>query len=150
MAEEPHNFELAFFSALRGLHHLYFKLQQSGVDLHSSCGECDEVRKFMNVPRYRGIEVQVNDWQRAFPSALSGLKHLYLRLEEARLDLHSACDGCYEIRNLLNTPNYFGNRHDPVGVECYRPLTEYGNDYRKAVAAEAEVIERRQQRTIIL
>jgi hypothetical protein len=137
-AEEPQHVELAFFSALRGLRHLYFKLEQFGVDLHTPCDACDEIKKFLNVPRYRGNEVPVDDWQSAFSSALSGLKHLYFRLEEAQLDLHSACDGCYEIRNFLNTPNYLGNRHDPVGVEYYRPLTEYDNDYSKAVAAEKD------------
>lgn len=138
--EEPRNFALAFFSALRALHHLYFKLRHSEVDLHSHCAECDEIRRFLSVPRYRGSEVQVDDWQSAFSSALNGLKHLYFRLEEARLDLHSACDGCYEIRNFLNTPNYLGNRHDPVGVEYFRPLTEYDNDYGKALAAEKDLI----------
>lgn len=79
--------------------------------------------------------------RRHFPAPY-GLKHLYFRLEEAKLDLHSACDGCYEIRNFLNTPNYRGNRNDPVGVEYHRPLTEYDNDYAKAVTAEAHVIEK--------
>lgn len=135
MAEEPQDFELAFFSALRGLRHLYFKLKQSGVELHLGCGECDEISKFMNVPRYRGAGVQLDDWRGAFPRALAGLKHLNLRLEEARLDLHSECDGCYEIRNFLNSPNYLGNRDDPVGVKYHRPLSEYDNDYRKAVGS---------------
>jgi hypothetical protein len=140
MPDDPENFQLAFFSALRGLRHLYFKLEKSEVNLHSQCSECVEIKNFMNVPRYRGRGVQPEDWQGAFSRALAGLKHLYFRLEEAKLDLHSACDGCYEIRNFMNTPNYLGNREDLVGVEYYRPLTEYDNDYATAVAADKDLM----------
>ena len=144
MAEEQ-DFELAFFSALRGLTHLHVILEKSGAGLHSGCAECDEIRKFRNESRYRGAGVKTDDWRSAFSAALSGLRHLYFRLEEARLDLHSmACDGCYEIRNFLNTPNYPGNRHDRVGVKFHRPLTEYDNDYGKAVAAEKDMIAKAQ------
>jgi len=37
-------------------------------------------------------------------------EHLYFRLEESQLDLHSARDGCFEIRNFMNDPGSRNNK----------------------------------------
>lgn len=48
-------------------------------------------------------------WQRSFFAALRALRHLYIQLEQARLELHSNCEVCDEIRNFLAVPNYRGD-----------------------------------------
>lgn len=48
-------------------------------------------------------------WQRSFFAALRALRHLYFQLEQARLELHSNCEVCDEIRNFLAVPNYRGD-----------------------------------------
>lgn len=45
-------------------------------------------------------------WERSFFAALRALRHLYFQLEDARLELHSNCQVCNEIRNFLAVPNY--------------------------------------------
>ena len=45
-------------------------------------------------------------WERSFFAALRALRHLYFQLEQARLDLHSNCAVCDEIRNFLSAPDY--------------------------------------------
>ena len=45
-------------------------------------------------------------WERSFFAALRALRHLYFQLEHARLELHSNCEHCNEIRNFLALPNY--------------------------------------------
>jgi hypothetical protein len=61
------------------------------------------------------------NWQ-AFSIALRTLQYSYFRLEEARAELHPiSCWGCSEIRNFLSTPDYRGDREDPIGVEYQRP-----------------------------
>src|SRR5689334_5098705 len=51
------------------------------------------------------IPMQVT-WERSFFAALRALRHLYFQLEHARLELHSDCELCDEIRNFLALPNY--------------------------------------------
>ena len=48
-------------------------------------------------------------WERSFFAALRALRHLYFQLEQARLELHSNCEICDEIRNFLAEPNYRGD-----------------------------------------
>ena len=48
-------------------------------------------------------------WERSFFAALRALRHLYFQLEHARLELHSNCELCNEIRNFLALPNYRAN-----------------------------------------
>lgn len=48
-------------------------------------------------------------WERSFFAALRALRHLYFQLEHARLELHSNCGLCDEIRNFLAVPNYRGD-----------------------------------------
>lgn len=45
-------------------------------------------------------------WERSLFAALRALRHLYFQLEQARLELHSNCELCGEIRNFLAFPNY--------------------------------------------
>ena len=66
-------------------------------------------------------ELQINDvapiqrkrmhvtWERSFFAALRALTHLYFQLEHARLELHSNCQPCDEIRNFLAIPDYRGD-----------------------------------------
>ena len=45
-------------------------------------------------------------WERSFFAALRALRHLYFQLENERLELHSNCQVCNEIRDFLAVPNY--------------------------------------------
>jgi hypothetical protein len=49
-------------------------------------------------------------WERSFFAALRALRHLYFQLEYAKLELHSNCELCDEIRNSLALPNYRANK----------------------------------------
>jgi hypothetical protein len=46
--------------------------------------------------------------ERSFFAALRALRHLYFQLEYAKLELHSNCEVCNEIRNFLAVSNYRG------------------------------------------
>ena len=46
----PVTWERSFFAALRALRHLYFQLENAGLELHSECEVCDEIRNFLAVP----------------------------------------------------------------------------------------------------
>ena len=83
--------ERSFFAALRALSHLYFQLEQAGLELHSNCELCDEIRNFLAVPNYRGDNIQSDkDWKPLFVIARDALKHLYTKLEADGMGLHSA------------------------------------------------------------
>ena len=56
-------------------------------------------------PPIQAKQLQVT-WERSFFAALRALRHLYFQLEHARLELHSNCELCEEIRNFLALPNY--------------------------------------------
>lgn len=116
--------ERSFFAALRALRHLYFQLEHAGLELHSNCELCDEIRNFLALPNYRADNVQNdNDWQPSFVVAQDALTHLYTKLLADRMTLHSAtCYGCIEIREFLSDPEYRGTLDDPLQVDMHRPL----------------------------
>jgi len=59
--------ERSFFAALRALRHLYFQLENTGLELHSNCEVCDEIKNFLIVPNYRGDNIQRDeDWGSVF------------------------------------------------------------------------------------
>ena len=116
--------ERSFFAALRALSHLYFQLEQAGLELHSNCQLCDEIRNFLAVPNYRVDSIQSDgDWKQLFIIARDALKHLYTKVEADRMTLHSApCLGCIEIRAFLSNPEYRGKLDEPLQVDMHRPL----------------------------
>jgi hypothetical protein len=116
--------ERSFFSALRALRHLYFQLEHAGLELHSSCELCDEIRNFLGVPNYRADNIQHDeDWKPSFIIARDALKHLQTKLEPDGMTLHSpSCLGCFEIRAFLSDHEYRGNLDEPLHVDMYRPL----------------------------
>ena len=130
--------ERSFFAALRAVRHLYFKLEHAGLELHSKCELCDEIRNFLALPNYRADNIQNdNDWQPLFIVARDVLTHLYTKLEADTMTLHSpTCHGCIEIREFLSNPAYRGKLDDPLQVDMHRPLNyapldwidrDYGN-----------------------
>jgi hypothetical protein len=116
--------ERSFFAALRALRHLYFRLEHATLELHSNCELCDEIRNFLALPNYRGDNIQNDDgWQPSFVVARDALTHLFAKLDDDGMKLHSAtCHGCIEIRAFLSTPEYRGNFDDPLQVDMHRPL----------------------------
>jgi hypothetical protein len=114
----------SFFAALRALRHLYFQLEQAGLELHSNCELCDEIRNFLASPNYRADHIQNdNDWQPLFIVARDALTHLYTKLDADGMKLHSAtCHGCIEIREFVSDVGYRGNLDDPLEVDMHRPL----------------------------
>lgn len=116
--------ERSFFAALRALSHLYFQLEQAGLELHSNCQLCDEIRNFLAVPNYRVDSIQSDrDWKQLFIIARDALKHLYTKVEADRMTLHAApCLGCIEIRTFLSNPEYRGKLDEPLQVDMHRPL----------------------------
>jgi hypothetical protein len=116
--------ERSFFAALRALRHLYFQLEHAGLELHSNCELCDEIRNFLALPNYRGDNVQSDEqWKPVFLIARDALKHLYAKLEADAMKLHSAtCLGCIEIRQFLFDPEYCGKLDEPLEVDMHRPL----------------------------
>lgn len=58
-----------------------------------------------DVTRVQPMSMQVT-WERSFFAALRALRHLYFQLEHARLELHSDCELCDEVRSFLALPNY--------------------------------------------
>jgi hypothetical protein len=68
----------SFFAGLRALRHLYFQLEHAGLELHSNCELCDEMRNFLALPNYRADNIHNdNDWQPLFVIARDVLTHLY-------------------------------------------------------------------------
>jgi hypothetical protein len=61
-----------------------------------------------DIPSVQARQMQVT-WERSFFAALRALRHLYFQLEDAKLELHSNCEHCDEIRNFLALSNYRGN-----------------------------------------
>jgi len=116
--------ERSFFAALRALRHLYFQLEQAGLELHSNCELCDETRNFLAMPNYRGDKIQNdNGWQPSFVVARDALTHLSTKLHADRMKFHSDnCHGCIEIRNFVSDPDYRGKLDDPLEVDMHRPL----------------------------
>lgn len=116
--------ERSFFAALRVLRHLYFQLEHTGLELHSNCEVCDEIRNFLRLPNYRGDNIESDEqWKPAFLIAREALKHLYTKLEADAMKLHSAsCLGCIEIREFLSEPEYRGKLDEPLEVDMHRPL----------------------------
>lgn len=116
--------ERSFFAALRALRHLYFQLEHAGLELHSHCELCDEIRNFLAVPNYRADNIQTDqDWTPLFVIARDALKHLYTKLAADRMTLHSpSCLGCIEIREFLSDLEYRGKLDEPLQVDMYRPL----------------------------
>ena len=120
----PVTWERSFFAALRALRHLYFQLENAGLELHSQCEVCDEIRNFLAMPNYRADNIQNdNDWQPLFLLARDALTHLYTKVDADGMKIHSApCDGCIEIREFLSNPEYRGKLDDPLQVDMHRPL----------------------------
>ena len=116
--------ERSFFAALRALRHLYFQLEHAGLELHSNCELCDEIRNFLELPNYRADNIQKdNDWQPLFVIARDALTHLCTKLEKDGMKLHSeTCHGCFEIRAFLSNSEYRGDLDDPLQVDMHRPL----------------------------
>ena len=116
--------ERSFFAALRALRHLYFQLENSGLELHSNCEVCDEIRKFLAVPNYRVDNIESDEqWKPVFLIPRDALKHLYTKLEADAMNLHSVrCLGCIEIREFLSNPEYLGKLDEPLQVDMHRPL----------------------------
>ena len=134
--------ERSFFAALRALRHLYFQLEQAGLELHSNCELCDEIRNFLAVPNYRGDNIQNdNGWQPSFVVARDPLTHLSTKLQADRMKLHSdKCHGCIEIREFLSDPDYRGKLDDPLEIDMhsplnYAPLNWVDTDYEKSLAS---------------
>lgn len=120
----PVTWERSFFATLRALRHLYFQLENAGLELHSQCEVCDEIRNFLAVPNYRSDSINNdNDWQPLFLLARDALTHLHNKLDADGMKIHSAtCDGCIEIKEFLSNPEYRGNLDDPLQVDMHRPL----------------------------
>lgn len=116
--------ERSFFAALRALRHLYFQLENTGLELHSNCEVCDEIRNFIAVQNYRANNIESDEtWKPVFLIARDALKHLYTKLEADSMKLHSAtCLGCIEIREFLSEPKYRGKLDEPLQVDMHRPL----------------------------
>lgn len=116
--------ERSFFAALRAVSHLYFQLEQAGLELHSNCELCDEIRNFLALQNYRRDNIQSdNDWQPVFVVARDALTHLYTKLDADGMTLHSAtCHGCMEITEFLSNPEYRGKLDNPLQVDMHRPL----------------------------
>ena len=120
----PVTWERSFFSTLRALTHLYFQLENTGLELHSHCEVCDEIRNFLAAPNYRAGNIENDkDWQPSFLLARDALTHLYTKLVEDGMKIHSAtCHGCIEITEFLSNPEYQGKLDDPLQVDMHRPL----------------------------
>lgn len=120
----PVTWERSFFAALRALRHLYFQLENAGLELHSQCEVCDEIRNFLATPNYRADNIKHdNHWQPLFLLARDALTHLYTKLDADGMKIHSAtCDGCIETKEFLSNPEYRGNLDDPLQVDMHRPL----------------------------
>ena len=116
--------ERSFFAALRALRHLYFQLEHAGLELHSNCELCDEIRNFLALPNYRADNIHSDgDWEPLFGITRDTLKHLHTKLEADGMILHSpTCLGCIEIRDFLSNPEYRGNLDEPLEVDMHRPL----------------------------
>lgn len=116
--------ERSFFAALRALRHLYFRLEKTGLELHSNCEVCDEIRNFIAVQNYRANNIESDEtWKPVFIIARDALKHLYTKLEADSMILHSArCLGCIEIREFVSHPEYRGKLDEPLQVDMHRPL----------------------------
>ncbi len=65
----------------------------------------DKALRSDDVTPAQSMPMQVT-WERSFFAALRALRHLYFQLEHAKLELHSSCQLCDEIRNFLALPNY--------------------------------------------
>jgi hypothetical protein len=72
--------------------------------------EFDEI-EFEDAPPVPKVSMPVTA-ERSFFAALRALRHLYFKLETDRLELHSACEVCDEIRNFLDVPNYRADDFD--------------------------------------
>ena len=120
----PVTLERSFFATLRALRHLYFQLENDGLELHSQCEVCDEIRNFLAVSNYRAGNIQNdNDWQPVFLLAHNALTHLYTKRDADGMKIHSAtCDGCIEIEEFFSNPEYRGKLDDPLQVDMHRPL----------------------------
>jgi hypothetical protein len=116
--------ERSFFAALRALTHVYFQLEQAGLELHSNCELCNEIRNFLAQPNYRADNIQSDtDWKQSFIIARDALKHLHTKLNGDGMQIHSAtCLGCVEIREFLCNPEYRGKLDEPLQVDMHRPL----------------------------
>ena len=116
--------ERSFFAALRALRHLYFQLENNGLELHSNCEVCHEIRNFLAAPKYRGENIESDEqWKPLFLIARDALKHLSTKLESDAMRPHSArCLGCIEIRDFLSEPEYRGKLDEPLEVDMQRPL----------------------------
>ncbi len=68
----------------------------------------DKTPQSDDVTPVQAKQMQVT-WERSFFAALRALRHLYVQLEHARLELHSNCELCDEIRNFLALPNYWAD-----------------------------------------
>lgn len=120
----PATWERSFFAALRALRHLYFQLENAGLELHSQCEVCDEIRNFLAMPNYRADKVESdNDWQPLFVAARDALTHLYTNFNADGMTIHSAtCEGCIEVTEFLSNPEYRGKLDDPLQIDMHRPL----------------------------
>lgn len=116
--------ERSFFAALRALRHLYFQLENNGLELHSHCEVCDEIRNFLAVPKYRTDNIESDQrWKPVFLIAREAVEHLYPKLEADGMKLHSAtCLGCIELIEFLSNPEYRGKLDEPLEVDMLRPL----------------------------
>ena len=72
--------------------------------------EIDEL-EFENATPVPKVSLPVTA-ERSFFAALRALSHLYFKLEKDRLELHSACETCDEIRNFLRVRNYRADDFD--------------------------------------
>ena len=116
--------ERSFFAALRALTHLYFQLEHAGLELHSNCELCDEIRNFLALPNYRADNIRTDDdWKPLFGTSRDTLKHLHTKLAADGMILHPpTCLGCVEITGFLSNPEYRGNLNEPLQVDMHRPL----------------------------
>lgn len=108
--------------------------------------ETDEV-EFEDAPPVRNISMPVTA-ERSFFAALRALKHLYFKLEKDRLELHSTCEVCDEIRNFLNVRDYRADDFDTAFSttrtalnHLYIKLAEEGVKFDSASCARCIEIE---------
>jgi len=99
--------------------------------------DVDEIDKieFKDAPPVAKLSMPVTA-ERSFFAALRALTHLYFKLEKDRLELHSACEVCDEIRDFLNVPNYRADDFDAAFLmarnaltHLYSELTEEGIEF---------------------
>ena len=80
--------ERSFFAALRALRHLYFQLETTGLELHSNCEVCDEIRNFLAIPNYRADNIESDEqWKPVFVIVRDALKHLHTKLDADAMKL---------------------------------------------------------------